>query len=691
VHLRQRCTGPGAKEQNINVRGLDVALLTTLMTNLWSLARGATVVPDTGVRFAVWAPRATRVRVRLTSETDAAVRELVRGERGVFEGTLANAHAGTDYGYLLDDDDTLRPDPVSRWQPHGVHGASRVVDAHAFRWTDDAWRGVSMRELVIYELHVGTFTEEGTFAAVIPYLRSLRRELGVTAIEIMPVAQFPGSRNWGYDGVNLYAVQNSYGAPEGLKQLVNAAHAEGLAVILDVVYNHIGPEGNSLPRFGPYFTEKYKTPWGPALNYDDADSDEVRRYVVDNALYWVTEYHVDGLRLDAVHGIFDFSAKHLLQEIGESVHSQADRLGRRVVVIAESDLNDPKLIRPIDEYGYGLDAQWSDDFHHAVHALLTEERLGYYADFGAVDHLAAALREPFVYDGAYSSHRRRRHGGKSEGLSREKFVVAIQNHDQVGNRASGDRLSTVLASDQLRLAAALLLLSPYVPLLFMGEEYGETNPFQYFVSHGDPELVKAVREGRHKEFESFGWGDDVPDPQAEETFRRSMLDRARAAEPEHAALFALYRDLLALRAEEPMLLPDGAEITVNDANGCLTLLRSSVERGGDGSLLALFNCTAEPREADVPEIAGGRWTLRLTTDASGYGGEDRVAQEIGGEAVAVGAAGSDSREAWIGERDTLGASRSDAADGPRRLLDAEPARRRTAKIPPWTAALYIRQ
>ena len=636
------------------------------MTNLWQLERGASVIPGVGVRFSVWASRAKRVRVRLTSGRE---HELARGDSGVFEATIGGIIAGDDYGFLIDDGDTVLPDPVSRFQPQGVHGPSRVVDPSAFRWTDAQWRGVAMRELVIYELHTGTFTHEGTFTAIIPFLRGLRRELGVTALEIMPVAQFPGARNWGYDGVDLYAVQYSYGGPDGLKQLVDAAHAEDLAVILDVVYNHIGPEGNYLPLYGPYFTEKYKTPWGPALNYDDADSDEVRRYVVDNALYWITEYHVDGLRLDAVHGIFDFSARHLLQEIAEAVHAQAEQLGRRVVVIAESDLNDPRLVRSIDEYGYGLDGQWSDDFHHAVHALLTGETAGYYADFGAVKHLAAALREPFVYDGAFSPHRRRRHGGKSVGLPREKFVVAIQNHDQVGNRAIGDRLSTILTPEQLRLAATLLLLSPYVPLIFMGQEYGETNPFQYFVSHGDDALVHAVRTGRRREFESFGWGDDVPDPQAEETFHRSVLDRGRAAQPEHAAVFALYRDLLALRAEEPMLLPDGADVSVTERDGCITLLRSP-RRGAReaGALLAIFNCTDATRGVSLPEAKHGSWSLRLTTESVERG------------------AWSVERDAWSGESE---AWRAAPGDEPRRLMVSEPAPQRAVSMPPWTAAVYV--
>jgi maltooligosyltrehalose trehalohydrolase len=383
----------------------------------------------------------------------------------------------------------------------------------------------------------------------------------------------------------------------------------------------------------------------------------------------VSEYHVDGLRLDAVHGIFDFSAKHLLEEIVEGVHELGELFGRRVVVIAESDLNDPKLVRPIDEHGFGLDAQWSDDFHHAVHALLTGEKLGYYADFGAIDHLVSALREPFVYDGTHSRHRRRRHGGTSEGLPREKFVVAIQNHDQVGNRAGGDRLSTTLSPDQLRLAAALLLLSPYVPLIFMGEEYGETNPFQYFVSHGDPELVDAVRGGRRREFEAFGWGDDIPDPQHEDTLRRSVIDRARASEPEHAALFALYRDLLTLREEEPMLKPDGADVTVEESDGCITLLRTPRRADNRGQpLVAVFNCSESAQEVALPH---GEWTLRLTTGSAERGARSA---ERRGQSV--------ERSAWSDARGALS-----LIEEPKRLLAIES--QQTATLSPWTAALFV--
>jgi maltooligosyltrehalose trehalohydrolase len=575
--------------------------------------------------------------------------QAAKDKPGVFTAVVPSVPDETDYVFVLDDGREL-PDPASRWLPHGVHGASRIVDP-AYAWTDAEWRGLPMEDLVIYELHVGTFTPQGTFAAIIPRLAELEA-LGVTAIELMPVAQFPGGRNWGYDGVGLYAVQHEYGGPAELRKLVDAAHAHGLAVILDVVYNHVGPEGNYLDAFGPYFTEKYTTPWGRALNYDDEDSDRVRDFVVDNARYWVTEYHIDGLRVDAVHGIFDFSAVHLLEEIASAVHGVADSLGRAIVVIGESDLNDPRLIRSTQQFGYGLDAQWSDDFHHAVHSALTGETAGYYADYGDVHHVADTLREPFLYDGTYSAHRRRRHGRSSRGLPRKRFVVSIQNHDQIGNRAAGERLAALLEPAQLRVAAALLLLSPYVPLLFMGEEYGETNPFQYFISHGDADLAESVRQGRKREFASFGWGDDVPDPAAEATFQRSTLDWAKAAQGGHAQLRALYRDLLALRRDEPMLRPDGSIVSVADGEpGWITLLREQ-------HFLAIFNCSGESVDVPVPGSTARAWTVRLSTDAAGYGGAESGPVAIDPTAE---------------------------PERPRRIAEAT----RSVRMPAWSAALFV--
>ena len=587
----------------------------------WSLQSGAQLRADDGVRFAVWAPRATSPRVRICNGEARGDHPMTpcADRRGVFAVTVAGAGAGADYAFVLEDGGRGLPDPASRCQPHGVHGPSRVVDP-AFRWTDDHWRGVPMNQLAIYELHVGTFSPEGNFAAIVPRIPHLAR-LGITAVELMPVAQFPGQRNWGYDGVGLYAPHNAYGGPAELKKLVNAMHAHGIAVILDVVYNHVGPEGNYLDAFGPYFTEKYKTPWGRALNYDDADCDEVRRFMIDNALYWVSEYHIDGLRLDAVHGIFDFSARHLCQDIAAAVHDRATELGKSLVVIAESDLNDHRLVRPIDEHGFGLDGQWSDDFHHAVHAALTGERRGYYADFGPVSMIADALREPFVYDGRYSVHRRRRHGTPSTGVSRERFVVCIQNHDQVGNRVQGDRVATLLPSAQQRLAAALLLLSPYVPLLFMGEEYGETNPFQYFVDHSDEQLIGAIRDGRRKEFASFDWSADVPDPFDAETFCRSKVNLSKADREPNARLLALYRHLLTVRREDPLMRPGNARISVAYGEpGWITLLREAADGGAERASVALFNCTDAEVEVPLPGSGARAWTMRLSTDDVRYGG-----------------------------------------------------------------------
>jgi maltooligosyltrehalose trehalohydrolase len=404
---------------------------------------------------------------------------------------------GTRYFYRLDGN-TERPDPASKFQPEGVHGPSQVIDPH-FVWEELHWSGIPFSHYVLYELHVGTFTAQGTFDAIVPHLDELK-DLGITSIEIMPVAQFPGDRNWGYDGVYPGAVQNSYGGPEGLKRLIDACHQRGLAVTLDVVYNHLGPEGNYLCDFGPYFTDRYHTPWGAAINFDGPDSDAVRRFFIENALSWVTEFRLDALRLDAVHGIFDFSALHFLQELAAAVHEQAERLNRRIYVIAESDLNDVRLVSSPELGGYGLDAQWNDDFHHALHTLLTGERTGYYEDFGRIQDLAKAFAEGFVYSGAYSPARRRRHGNTSKDLAADRFVVCAQNHDQVGNRLKGDRLSALVSFEGLKLAAAVVLLSPFIPLLFMGEEYGETAPFPYFVSHSDPDLIEVVRRGRRAEF-----------------------------------------------------------------------------------------------------------------------------------------------------------------------------------------------
>ena len=596
------------------------------MTDPWRLARGAMPARN-GTHFSVWAPSASTVSVVIEGGREHALEPL---GRGTFEGEIAGVGPGAEYRYRLDGKEAY-PDPVSRHQPQGVHGPSRVIDPNAFRWTDRDWKGVAMADLVIYELHVGTFSASGDFAGAIGHLAELK-QLGVTAIEIMPVAEFPGGRNWGYDGVHLYAPQSTYGGPEELRRLVNSAHEAGLAVILDCVYNHVGPEGNYLGAFGPYFTETYRTPWGKAVNYDGADSDEVRRFVIDNALYWITEFHIDGLRLDAIHGIFDFGARHVLRDLSDAVHAQGEALARTVVIIGESDLNDPKVIRG-GECGYAMDSQWSDDLHHAIHARLTGETKGYYSDFGGVVQVAKALKERFVFDGRFSAHRKRRHGAPALDVSADHFVVCIQNHDQIGNRAIGDRLSTLVPFAKRKLAAALYLLSPYVPMLFMGEEYDETNPFLYFVSHGDRELVDAVRKGRKEEFKAFGWGDEVPDPQAEDSFRRSKLDRSRSSTPEGSAMRAFYRALLQLRREERALRPGDADVAVEHDETAEWIRVTLTPRHGRGStLVALFNLAVERRELSVSASGGSMEgaTRVLSTD------EPRFTPDSGGRATTDG-------------------------------------------------------
>jgi maltooligosyltrehalose trehalohydrolase len=477
---------------------------------------------------------------------------MVRDEAGYWQCTAEHTPTGSRYMYVLDGM-IDRPDPASHFQPQGVNGPSEVVDHSAFQWTDAEWQPRSLEDMVIYELHVGAFTPEGTFQAIIPRLTALR-ELGVTAIELMPVSQFSGERNWGYDGVYPYAVQNSYGGPNRLKALVDAIHSEGLMAILDVVYNHVGPEGNHFRDFGPYFTEKYRTPWGDAINYDDAYSLHVRDFFIDNALFWLHQYHFDALRLDALHGIYDQSAKHFIQELVERVASLSRRSGRKKYLIGESDLNDVRLIRPIRSGGYGLDAQWSDDFHHSLHSLLTGEQNGYYEDFGRLEQLAKAYKEGFVYSWQYSRHRKRFHGSVAKSRPAKQFVVCTQNHDQVGNRMLGERLSQLVDFESLKLAASTLLLSPYVPLLFMGEEYAEDAPFLYFVSHTAEDLIAAVRKGRRAEFESFGWDQRCPDPQSVETFQKSKLNWDKRAHGRHRTVLAFYKRLLELRRAIPQIV-----------------------------------------------------------------------------------------------------------------------------------------
>ncbi len=505
-------------------------------------AIGAVTLEGGAVSFTVWAAKCESVTLLLEGATPQEI-PLRRASGGYFSATV-EAAKGALYRYRLDGGNE-RPDPASRYQPEGVHGPSQVVPLE-FAWQAAEWKGLPLEHYVLYELHVGTFTDEGTFDAAIRHLPRLA-ELGVTAIELMPVAQFPGDRNWGYDGVFPFAVQNSYGGPEGLKRLVDAAHRQGLAVVLDVVYNHLGPEGSYLGEFGYYFTDRYRTPWGLAINMDGPHSDEVRRFFIENALHWVTEFRIDALRLDAVHAITDTAAIPFLRELAAAVHRQAEALGRTILLFPESDANDARLIRPAAAGGYGLDAQWADGFHHALAALVTGQRIGYYADYGNVRHLAKAYRDGYVYNGQYSRYRGRRHGSSTEGIDSRRFIVFSQNHDQIGNRMLGERLTALTDFETLKLAAAAVLLSPFTPLLFMGEEYGEPAPFQYFVSHSDPDLVEAVRRGRREEFAAFAWQGELPDPQSEATFLRSKIDPDLRFSGNHAVLHEFYRELLRLR------------------------------------------------------------------------------------------------------------------------------------------------
>jgi len=477
---------------------------------------------------------------------------MQRGEDGWWSAQVPSAKAGTDYGFVLDGEGPF-PDPRSPWQPKGVHSLSHVVDHNAFAWRDARFIARPLSEAVIYELHVGTFTPRGTFEAALEKLDHLV-QLGVTHVELMPVAHFSGNHGWGYDGVDLFAPHQAYGGPDGLKKLVNGCHAHGLAVLLDVVYNHLGPSGNYLAKYAPYFNERYHTPWGWAVNFDGPQSDEVRRYFCDNALMWLRDYHFDGLRLDAVHAIFDMSARPFLEQLGDEVRKLAKQTGRRLVLIPESDLNDPRLIWPREHGGFDLDAQWSDDFHHALHAVLTGERNGYYEDFGTLADLAKAMRNAYVYDGRYSLHRERQHGRPPVGLDGYRFLGYAQTHDQVGNRARGERLCQLVNPGRRKIAAALIFASSFVPMLFQGEEWAASTPFQYFTDHPEPDLAKAVREGRRNEFAAFGWKpEDVPDPQARETFERSKLNWVECSVGQHAEMLAWHRQLIRLRQTEASL------------------------------------------------------------------------------------------------------------------------------------------
>lgn len=591
-----------------------------IQQNLRRPALGPSLLPDGRWSFVVWAPNRKQVDLHLIDDAKP-LRAMQKDAWGYHSIVVEGVKPGCGYLYRLDES-VERPDPASRYQPEGVHDTSQIIDVRGFTWTDGDRNGPSIENSVFYELHVGTFTREGTFQAVIPHLGRLA-DLGVTTIELMPIAQFPGSRNWGYDGVYPFAVQNSYGSPRDLQTLVNTAHSSGLAVALDVVYNHLGPEGNYLSDFGPYFTDRYHTPWGDALNFDGPFSDDVRHFFIQNALYWLEHFHIDTLRLDAVHGIYDASAFPFLAELATEVAALSTRLGRKIPLIAESDLNDARVLRSAEDGGFGMDSQWSDDFHHAVHTLLTGEKSGYYADFGELCQLTTALKEGWYFTGQYSRYRQRKHGNRPHSGRPSRFVVFVQNHDQVGNRALGERLSSLTSFEGLKLAAGITILSQFVPLLFMGEEYGETAPFQYFTSHGDPQLAEAVKRGRKADFQSFGWNVEVPDPQAESTFDISRLNHSLGQEEPHRTLRLFYQTLLRFRRETSLSQRAEASVVQYEPAKAVMLVL-----GDDKTLIELFHFgeAAATVTADLPT---GIWETRIdSADLIWLGPGSAVAQKI---------------------------------------------------------------
>lgn len=588
---------------------------------------GAQLIGDIACRFIVWAPLKDKIELKIISPSERII-PMKKIEHGYWIAEVDGVKQGNHYVYCLNDE-IERPDPASFAQPDGVHQASMVIDHRDFPWTDVLWKNVPLEMMIIYELHIGTFTRNGTFESVIPRLNQLK-ELGINAIELMPVAQFQGERNWGYDGVYPFAVHQSYGGHVGLKKLVNACHQNGIAVILDVVYNHLGPEGNYLRDFAPYFTGKYETPWGDAVNFDGPHSDGVRNFFIRNALHWFEHYHMDALRLDAIHGIFDFSAAHFLKELADNVSEFSNEQARKVFLIAESDLNDSRVISPVTSGGYAIDAQWNDDFHHCVHTLLTGEKDGYYADFGDIEHLKKALLEGFVYSGQHSEFRHRRHGNSSVDIPAHQFVVCVQNHDQIGNRMLGERLSSLVEFNALKLAAGILLLSPYIPLIFMGEEYGETSPFLYFVSHEDEELIRSVREGRKAEFQSFDWQGSPPDPQSEAVFRRSKIKWEKRSTDKHGSILHFYKELIHVRKTIPALKnlsKKNLEIVTLREENVLIMWRWF---GGD-STFSIFNFNNIGVEIPV-KLPGDEWTRIFDSEELKWNGAGAITpQTINGK------------------------------------------------------------
>jgi maltooligosyltrehalose trehalohydrolase len=581
-------------------------------------------------RFSVWAPHKQKVAVHFVFPENKIIELNHLEKEGYWVLEINRDLLNYKYFYQLDGKEDF-PDPASNFQPEGIFGPSQIVD-HSFSWKDNNWPGIQLSDMIIYELHVGTFTAEGTFEAIIPRLDELAK-LGINTIELMPIAQFPGERNWGYDGVFPFTVHNSYGTPQSLKNLINACHQKGFAVLLDVVYNHLGPEGNYLPRFSPYFTDKYQSNWGQGINFDGPYSNGVRNYFIQNALYWLKKYHFDGLRLDAIHSIFDMSANHFLAELSLAIEKISQKDNRKHLLIAESDLNDNKVIRNRQRGGYQLDAQWNDDFHHSLHALLTEEETGYYKDFGKIEDLARAIKEGFVYSGQYSRYRKKNYGNSSRFIPPEKLIVYSQNHDQIGNRMLGERLSTLVSLEKLKLAAAIILLSPYVPLLFMGEEYGEEAPFLYFINHQNQALVAAVREGRKEEFAQFQWQQEPPDPQDKSTFLKSKLNWQKRREKKHTVLLSYYTQLIKLRKNYPLLkCPAKKEIKVWIIKENKVLIQKRIREKEQFLLIAFFNTSqtmfnlSQCKKYSLSEKC--RWELVLDSCQKRWLGNETFAPDV---------------------------------------------------------------
>jgi maltooligosyltrehalose trehalohydrolase len=581
---------------------------------------GAFKNTDGTYNITVWAPHAEKMELIIKGANSP--KAMIKDPYGYWQSeSLGDLEEGTKYMFLLDSDQKL-PDPASQSQPEGVHSWSEIVDHSVYSWSDDSWQGVPLTDMIIYELHVGTFTEEGTFEAIIDKIDHLK-SLGINAIEIMPIAQFPGERNWGYDGVYPFAAQNSYGGVSKLKQLVDKCHQSGIAVILDVVYNHMGPEGNYLSLFGPYFTEKYNTPWGAALNFDDSYSDHVRNFFLQNAIMWLKDFHIDGLRLDAVHAIMDSGPVHFLKELSLKVDELESETGHPYILIAESDMNDVKVISDYKGGGYGLEAQWTDDFHHAVHTLVTGELEGYYSDYGKLEHMAKSFKQGFIYDGVFSNFRHKLVGTDPGNNPKHQFVVCIQNHDQVGNRMMGDRLSTIISFEKQKLAAGIMLISPFVPMLFMGEEYGEDQPFQYFVHHGDPDLVKAVQEGRKREFDSFKWMGEVPDPQSEKTFLDSTLNWNFEDNKYKSYLFQYYQRLITLRKDGAFMPLKSVLTEVQDSKNII-----KIEGTGElGHIIAYLNFSDQNAAVVLPADKRS-WNKLIASSDPIWLGKDELPEQL---------------------------------------------------------------